>query len=173
MFRNLFGYFLTGAAVILPVTLTFYIIYQLVIWTDSLFPLTIPGLGIFLVIASLTLLGFLSTQFIGRPLFNLLDKIMMKIPLISFIYSALKDVVVAFTGKNDKFSNPVAVKVTSTGMLKLGFITQEDTKGLSVGREGTYVAVYFPHSYNFSGNLFLVPVENIQMLDMGDIFAIG
>lgn len=165
MFRKLVGYLLSGTAVVLPVTLTFYIIFRLVIWADSLFKLQIPGLGLLIVLVSLTLLGFLANIFIGRPLFAVLDRLMLKIPLISFIYSALKDVVVAFTGKNDKFSNPVAVKVTSTGMLKLGFITQSDTENIIGHTSSKYVAVYFPHSYNFSGNLFLVPSENIRVLD--------
>ena len=42
---------------------------------------------------------------------------------------------------------------------KLGFITEEN---LEILGEKNKVAVYFPHSYNFSGELFIVPKENIK-----------
>ena len=45
----------------------------------------------------------------------------------------------------------------------MGFITQKDLSNLGI--EKGKVAVYLPHSYNFSGNLFIVPVENITPLD--------
>ena len=46
---------------------------------------------------------------------------------------------------------------------KLGFITEED---LGILQEKDKVAVYFPHSYNFSGELFIVPKTQIRMLDV-------
>ena len=46
---------------------------------------------------------------------------------------------------------------------KLGFITEED---LGILQEKDKVAVYFPHSYNFSGELFIVPKKQIRMLDV-------
>ena len=46
---------------------------------------------------------------------------------------------------------------------KLGFITNEDLS--DIGIHGEKVAVYLPHSYNFSGNLFIVPKENVTSID--------
>ena len=56
------------------------------------------------------------------------------------------------------------VKVNPISELeKLGFITQEDVSKLGV--EGDKVAVYFPHSYNFSGELFIVPSKHVKKID--------
>jgi len=66
----------------------------------------------------------------------------------------------AFVGDKKKFNIPVIVKL-SDNMSRLGFITQDD---LSLLEEENLVAVYFPHSYNFSGNLYLVPRENVRIL---------
>jgi uncharacterized membrane protein len=52
-----------------------------------------------------------------------------------------------------------------TGIQKLGFVTKNDWS--VVGINGM-VAVYFPHSYNFSGNLYLVPKENVTVLHSFD-----
>ncbi len=53
------------------------------------------------------------------------------------------------------------VKVSKENDLeKIGFITNKDLGFLGISDKK--VAVYLPHSYNWSGNLFIVPVENIK-----------
>ena len=67
-------------------------------------------------------------------------------------------------GKEKKFNKPVLVKVNQISDLeKLGFVTEEN---LTVLNEKDKVAVYFPHSYNFSGELFIVPKSQIRHLDI-------
>ena len=46
---------------------------------------------------------------------------------------------------------------------KLGFITRKDLS--NIGVKGNKVAVYLPHSYAFSGNLFIVPSENVTPIE--------
>ncbi len=60
-----------------------------------------------------------------------------------------------------KFNTTVIVKLTEE-ISRLGFITQDD---LSIIGEQDLVAIYMPHSYNFSGNCFLVPRKNVRILD--------
>jgi uncharacterized membrane protein len=66
----------------------------------------------------------------------------------------------AFVGEKKKFSFPVLVQI-SDSVFRLGFITQEK---ISVLGEEDLVAVYFPHSYNVSGNVFLVKKDKIKPL---------
>ena len=75
----------------------------------------------------------------------------------------MKDLFSAFIGDKKKmFSQPVMVMLfKEAGIRKLGFVTQEDLSAFGLE---DLVAVYFPHSYNFSGNLYLVPKENITVL---------
>ena len=69
----------------------------------------------------------------------------------------------AFVGKEKRFTEPVLVKVNRESDLeKMGFVTQRDLTNLGI--TSGKVAVYLPHSYNFSGNLFIVPIENITPL---------
>jgi len=89
----------------------------------------------------------------------------MKIPIINLLFTSLKDILSAFVGKERKFSNPALVKINHlTNLEKLGFITQEDLS--KIGVKDKKVAVYFPHSYNFSGELFIVPAEQVTPLDL-------
>jgi len=46
---------------------------------------------------------------------------------------------------------------------QIGFVTQEDLSSLGLQ---DMVAVYFPHSYAFSGNHFLVPKESVRPLNI-------
>jgi uncharacterized membrane protein len=50
-----------------------------------------------------------------------------------------------------------------TNLEKLGFLTEQDLRKLG---EKDKVAVYFPHSYNFSGELFIVPKEQVRPLNV-------
>jgi uncharacterized membrane protein len=84
-------------------------------------------------------------------------------PITKLMYSSIKDLFSAFIGDKKKmFSQPVMVMLfKEAGICKLGFVTKENLSSLGLN---DLVAVYFPHSYNFSGNLYLVPRENITPL---------
>lgn len=63
-----------------------------------------------------------------------------------------------------KFNQPVVVLVNkSLGIEKLGFLTEEDLSSIDIDGK---VAVYFPHSYNWSGELSLVPHELVRKIDI-------
>lgn len=151
-FRKLFNYFLKGLLISLPVYATYRIIRGSVETLDAVLDLETKGLGFVIVIASITLMGFIGSTIITRPLIDLLDDLFSKIPLVKVIYTSIKDLIEAFVGDKKKFNKPVLVEL-APGVYKPGFITREDLSSLSL--PGT-VAVYLPHSYAFSGNLFLV-----------------
>ncbi|MHC1708160.1 MAG: DUF502 domain-containing protein [Bacteroidales bacterium] len=159
-FQLLFKYFLQGLLLLAPITATIFIIYKSFQYVDGLLPFQFPGLGLATVLVGITIIGFLGSTILAKPLKILADEIIGNTPGIKIIYSAIKDFMEALVGKKKKFTEPVLVKIyEGTGLLKLGFITGRDLSVL--GLSNGYVAVYFPHSYNFSGNLFFVPVKNI------------
>lgn len=128
------------------------------------FNVKIPGLGILTLVIFLMLVGFLGTTFIAKPLKVFFSKVIDRIPLLKFVYTAFNDLFSAFVGKEKKFNQPVLVKVNlNSDLEKLGFITEENLELLD---EKNKVAVYFPHSYNFSGELFIVPRANIKPLNI-------
>ena len=136
------------------------------ILTDTITNITgysIPGLGIVVIFLTITLIGFLGSSIIFKPLLFGFDKLISQTPLIKVIYTSIKDFMSAFVGKEKRFTEPVLVKVNRESDLeKMGFVTQRDLSNLGI--TSGKVAVYLPHSYNFSGNLFIVPVENITPL---------
>jgi uncharacterized membrane protein len=159
-YKKILTYFFRGLLFVVPIALTIYVILLILQFLDGILPIPVPGLGILIMLAFITFVGFLASIFVTRPLFDIFEKWVFKIPLINILYTSIKDLMSAFVGDKKKFNVPVIVKL-SEGMSRLGFITQDD---LSLLEEENLVAIYFPHSYNFSGNLYLVPQENVRIL---------
>lgn len=172
--KKILYYFIQGLFYIAPIGVTIYVLYQIFVFIDSLFIEVfnphIPGLGLVITIVAVTILGFIGSRVISQPLMIMLNKFIIKLPVIKDLYIPLKDFFSALIGKEKKFNSPVLVKVNNISNLeKIGFITQNDLTDLGV--EGKKVAVYFPHSYAFSGELFIVPAESIKQLNISSSIA--
>jgi len=164
LMRRLFRYFVNGLLIIAPIAITVFIVVGIMDWLDSMFDLGVPGLGILLMVVLLTVVGFIGSSFFVKPFFLATERILHKVPLISIIYSSIKDLFDAFVGDNQKFNQPVMVKMSEdSDNHKLGFVTQDTLLSINIEDK---VAVYFPHSYNFSGELFLIPKRNVVYLDV-------
>ncbi|MCH7410052.1 DUF502 domain-containing protein [Belliella sp. DSM 111904] len=159
-YKRVITFFLRGLLFVVPIGLTIYLIILTLNFLDGIIPIPVPGLGIVIMLTFITFVGYLASLFITKPLFEMCERWIFKIPLVNIVYTSIKDLMSAFVGDKKKFNTPVVVKL-SEGMSRMGFITQDD---LSVLEEDELVAIYFPHSYNFSGNLYLVPRQNVRIL---------
>ncbi len=161
--RRIAHYFLRGAVITLPVVLTVWIAWEAVTWVDSWLGIPIPGLGIIVVIAGITLVGALATNVVTRAALGTLDEIFVRLPLLRLLYTAAKDLMNAFAGDKRGFNSAVRVRVDpEKDFWVLGFVTAEDLKQL--GLPG-HVAVYLPQSYNFAGQLILVPAAQVARIE--------
>jgi uncharacterized membrane protein len=159
--KRFLKYFLRGLLFVVPLGLTIYIILALVVFLDNIIPIQVPGLGILIMLAFITFVGYLASIFVTQPIFEIGERWLIRIPLVNIVYTSIKDLMQAFVGDKKKFNVTVVVKL-SDNMYRLGFLTQEE---LAMLGEPGLAAVYFPHSYNFSGNLYLVPRDNIKVVE--------
>lgn len=149
---------------VVPLAVTIYIIIIAIRWLDGLIGVDIPGIGLLIILGSITIFGYLGSTLLAQPIFNFFESVMVRLPLVRIIYTSLRDLVSAFVGDHKKFDQPVLVNLLQEGTVKrVGFITQKDLSVLGIPG---FVAVYFPHSYNFSGNLLLVPGEQVTPLNL-------
>jgi len=165
--RRLLGYFFNGILISVPLAITGFILFELFVFFDELIPMEkkIPGLGLLSLLLSLILVGFLGSSLIARPVENWFKRFLDRAPLIKTMYSAINDLVSAFVGQKKRFSKPVLVTMNrELGLERLGFVTDEDLEQICEG-EGK-VAVYMPHSYAFSGDLFVVPKSLVRPVKM-------
>lgn len=168
MFRKALGYFVTGLAILLPLGLTVYFVYTIVLKIDSFFKLKYSVVALILAIALITTIGMLASLFVGRPIFLQVEKTIIKTPIFGFFYKAFKDLTQAFVGKENKFSEPVMVKISQGDIYKIGFITSRQASQLikDPSMEKELYAVYLPISYSIAGDLYFVPAENIKPLSI-------
>lgn len=161
---RLFTYFGRGLLAVMPIGLTIWVLYSIFIWVDGLVPINIPGIGVLIVLGIIMGVGVLVSTVIPNSFLNLFEGSIKHLPLVRIIYFSLKDLISAFVGDKKKFNQPVLVAINrQSDIRKVGFITQTDLSKL--GLDG-FVAVYLPHSYAFSGELFVVPAENVVLLNI-------
>ncbi len=176
------AYFFTGILVTAPVSMTFYLAYKLISWVDvsvnklipqefrpdSYLPYSIPGLGLILLVVVLILIGMFAAGFMGKFFLRLGEWLVYKMPLISSIYSLLKQVFqTILSNTNNAFSKVVLLEYPRKGLWILGFVSS-DTQGEvkdKLGRE--MLNVFIPTTPNpTSGFLIFVPKEETISVNM-------
>ena len=174
--RALLNYLIKGLLIVLPIGLSVFIVIWAVTTVDSwvnvnnilgVNPVTgesqnIPGLGLVLVVGIILMAGIFVTYFVTEPMYNWFQRMMDKLPIVKFIYSSIKDLTEAFVGDEKKFSHPVLVEVEGD-LKRIGFLTQGDLT--SIGLPGESI-VYFPFSYSFAGQVYVVKNEKMKPLEM-------
>ncbi len=169
--KKLTSYFLQGLLFLAPISITIYVIYIVFDFSDNLLQellskmigREIPGLGILIMVAFLTVLGYVGQTIIARPFKVFFHKIIHTIPLLELIYSAIKDFFSAFVGKDKKFNKPVLFKINpNDNANRIGFITNQNLEAF--GAEDM-VAVYVPFSYTFTGETYLVSNDAIKFIN--------
>ncbi len=154
--------FAQGLLVIAPVAITVWVVVFAVTKLDQWLDAPIPGLGILLAGLGITTIGYLTGNVVGRRVLSWVEKGLQRVPIIKLLYNALRDLFGAFVGTQRKFDKPVAVELNRHGLKVLGFLTSDhfDDPQLS-----DHVSVYLPESYNFAGNLIVVPRDHVHHLD--------
>jgi uncharacterized membrane protein len=166
---RLLKYFFRGLVVLAPLVITVWLTVEIFRsvdrWLGGLFGFTIPGAGVLITIAAITLFGFLASNLLARTLLGAVEAVLARLPFVRLLYGSTRDLLNAFVGERRRFDAPVLVTLSPDSNLKaLGFVTQE-----SLGRYGLdgHVAVYLPQSYNFAGNLVVVPAAQVERLHAG------
>ena len=159
-----------GLAALLPLYLTFFVIKFLFVTLEEMsdpilkrFNLDIPGLGIILTVLLIYILGFLVTNFLGRKIFNIGERIVKKVPIVNMIYTTLKQITDTFTkGSTDAFEGAVYIQYPRQGLWTMAFISGE-----SKTKDGVpYYHLFVPTTPNPTSGFFL-------MIPQADTVATG
>ncbi|MFC1566458.1 DUF502 domain-containing protein [bacterium] len=158
-------YFLNGLLFLVPLSITVYVFYIIFAKVDKLFVrIPIPGVGITITVFLITMIGFLASNIVTQKYLNYIDTIFKKVPLVKLLYTSIKDLINAFVGKEKKFNRPCLINLfPDKGIKVLGFITSEGLEAVGIKDD---IAVYIPQSYNFAGNLLIVPKKHVTELDI-------
>jgi uncharacterized membrane protein len=166
--------FVNGVITIVPIILAVYVCYKVFAFLDGLLgkyvrPYLqddyIPGIGILCTVVLITVCGWLSTQYISGRIIRLLDRLLESLPFIKTVYSVIKDTVSSFVGEKRSFSKVVLVTLPNTELKCIGFITSEEVESW-LDPLKDHVAVYVPQTFQVAGITFLVPKEQVEVIDM-------
>lgn len=174
--KAILNYLIKGLLIVVPIAVSIFIVVWAVTTVDSWLNVNnilgvnphtgesrnIPGLGLLTVLTIILLAGIFVTNLVTEPMYNWFQRMMQRLPLLNFIYSSIKDLTEAFVGDEKKFNHPVLVEVEG-GLKKIGFLTQNDLHKLGLPND---VAVYFPLSYSFAGQLCIVNRNKVTDLKM-------
>jgi uncharacterized membrane protein len=180
--RRLRGWLVAGILVVVPLALTAYIVWELVGYFDSLverwvpaslnpetyLPFKIPGYGVVVVVVGLTLIGAITASLIGRWAILLGDRIIARMPLVSGLYGAIKQIVETVVAqKSETFRQVVLVEYPRREAWTIAFVCgQPHTEVVrSVGED--LIPLYVPTTPNpTSGFLLFVPRQQVKPLKM-------
>jgi uncharacterized membrane protein len=175
LFRALINYFIKGLLIVVPLGAAFFLIFWAVstvdnalnlsghLWVDKQGkPIYIPGLGIVNVLVLILIAGILVTSVITDPIKNWFRRWLNRLPIFKFLYSSIKDLTEALVGDEKKFNEPVLVEVNEFGLKKIGFMVQKDMAAIGLPGE---VAVYFPWSYSFAGQVVIISADKVKPID--------
>jgi len=160
---TLIKWFIRGAGLTVPIGLSLYAVWFVARTIDGVLPFPYPGLGLVILLASITFVGFLASRVAFRSAVIATDAFFKKVPVVRLVYTSTKDLVSSFTGQRKSFNRPCVASMSADGsMLALGFVTRDALT--FKGTEGM-VAVYFPQAYNFAGNVLLFRRDRVRLID--------
>lgn len=182
MLKRITDIFLRGLLTILPIVITFYLIYTGVVifenilgqfFRDVLKESYIPGLGLLTTLVIIFIFGLILTHFISKSIWEQIEKRLTQVPLIKAVYSPLKDLMGLFSSDGQKDLKSVVMVELSNGTHVVGLVTRdhfEDVQGTQEPNiKSTFdgkVAVYVPLSYALGGYTLLIDKSKIQKLNI-------
>lgn len=148
--NKIWDYFIKGLFIWGPIAVSIFLLWKFLEFLDTIIPVKIPGVGIILLFLIIIIMGYLGDIFIGRLLKKFIENMIVKLPVISVIYDMLKNLSSIISG-GKKLGEPIIVILSKNPeILKPGFL---------IGQKNSMCIVFLPHSYNYSGNLFVVPED--------------
>ena len=169
-------YFITGLLVITPLWGTYLILKALFLTLDGVlggllkthFRYYVPGLGVIVLILIILLAGLLTTNFLGRKVFDLWESFLQHVPVIRNVYSLVKSIVdtLSIQGK-EKFNRVVLIEFPRKGQYSIAFVTGVTKGEIQELTKERVLNVYVPTTPNpTSGFFLLVPESEITPLSM-------
>ena len=181
--RHIRDTFISGLLAIIPVGVTLYILWFFYQWIDGLvgkntpFGLMvqkalgrwIPGLGIYITLIVVLLIGIATRSFLGRVLQYYMERVFFSLPGVRKMYATLKQFTNALLNRESSmaFQKVVVFEYPKKGIYVLGLVTNEELGKLQDETGEEKLLVYAPTAPNpLSGMMLIVPKSKVTYVDM-------
>jgi uncharacterized membrane protein len=178
-------YFLTGLILVAPLALTLYFVRSMIGWVDgwikpylpstvnpdTYLPFAIPGIGLAIALVLITLIGFLTANFVGRKIIQYGERLLARMPVVRSIYSSLKQIFqTVFSEKSQSFKSVALIEYPRKGVWALAFVagdTQGEVREKLLPEAEETVAVFMVTTPNPTGGFVMFfPKKELKILDM-------
>jgi uncharacterized membrane protein len=174
-------YFITGLLIWIPLVITIWVLklvvdtldqslllLPLALRTESWLGIHIPGMGVLLTLMIVFLTGAVTANLIGQRLVHFWHEILHRIPVVSSIYSSVKQVSdTLFSSSGEAFRKALLVQWPREGMWTIAFLTGAPGGDVTRHLQGDYVSVYVPTTPNPTGGYFvMMQRKDVIELDM-------
>jgi len=176
------NYFLAGVIVAAPISITFFIVWQVVQVVDdnvgkllparynpeTYLPFSVPGIGVLLMVVLITLIGMFAAGFVGRAIMRTSERLLNRMPVIRSIHGTLKQIFeTVFSHSSQSFREVVLIEYPRRGIWAIGFLTGTTRGEIQERVEPKLLNIFLPTTPNpTSGFLLFVPKEDVLHLDM-------
>jgi uncharacterized membrane protein len=180
--QRLRSWFFTGLVVFGPVAVTAYIAWWAIDtvdnWVRPWFPLSlspdgylpfhVPGFGVVIAIVGLTLLGFLTANFIGRSLVRFGEAMLDRTPLVRGVYKGFKQVFeTIFSQSGSQFRKVGLIEFPVKGSWSIVFVSSAPGEIVAGALPGgkPMISVFMPCTPNpTTGFFFYVAADEVVEL---------
>ena len=177
IFSKIRNNFIAGIVVLIPIGITLYLTLFLIrisgkiipkeINPNNYLPFDIPGVEIVIALIIITFIGWLSLSFLGKKIFEILNNILKKIPILRTIYSAIGQMTETFTKTGNDQKSVVLLEYPRKGIWAVGFATKENEGLIKNKVKEEIINVFVPTTPNpTSGFLLMVPKKDLIYLDV-------
>ena len=161
---------LSGLLVIVPLVITLGVLNWIIgtldqtlwllpeTWQQYLNEHKVRGLGVLLTLAILLIVGATASNFLGKKLMHLGDRVVARIPVVRSIYSSVKQVSdTLFSESGNAFRKAVLVQWPRADVWTIAFVTGTPGGDVTTYLRGEeYVSVYVPTTPNPTGGYFVM-----------------
>ncbi|UUX50130.1 DUF502 domain-containing protein [Nisaea acidiphila] len=181
-FGRLRAYLLAGILVTAPIGITLYLTWVIIDFIDgqvmpllpaqyhpdNYLPFSVPGIGLIVMLVSLTVIGWLTAGILGRWMIRLSEHLMARMPVVRNVYGAIKQIMeTVMAQQSNAFREVVLIEYPRRGIWAIGFITGATHGEVQNATEDEMVNVFLPTTPNpTSGFLLFVPAQDIYRLHM-------
>jgi uncharacterized membrane protein len=174
-------YLITGLLIWIPLVITIWVLNLVVDtldqsllllpegWrTENLIGVHIPGMGVLLTLVIVFATGVFGANLIGGRLVQFWHEVLHRIPVVSSIYSSVKQVSdTLFSSGGQAFRKALLVQWPREGAWTIAFLTGTPGGDVANHLQGDYVSVYVPTTPNPTGGYFVMLArEDVIELDM-------
>jgi uncharacterized membrane protein len=173
MMKKINQTFFRGLIVVLPITLTFFLLYWASAKAEGIFGSVVlwavgqefylPGTGIILTVVFIFLVGLMAHSYLTGRIFQWFMKKLEEFPLIKVIYNPLKDLMALLPGRSDRAGHQSVVLIEYGGVQVMGFVTRDEMPEIPIPN---LITVYVPFSYMLGGLTLIVQKDKAIKVDM-------